>query len=92
VFGTFGDLRSQDIVAGTLTVIGISRPRPGTVISRYKMDAVVLGPGVQATSVMHRGVAPVAKWPKPGTVLPVRVNRIKPERLVIDWDSLPDRD
>ena len=92
LFGTFGDLRKQDVVDGTLTIIGISHPRPGAIISRYRMDAVVYAPGVPATSVMHRGVAPVAKWPKPGSVLPVHVNRVKPERLVIDWDAVPDHE
>jgi hypothetical protein len=92
LIGSFVDARRQEMADGSLTVLGISKPRAGAVLSRYTMDAVVHGPGIPATSVLHRGTAPVAKWPKIGGVLPVKVNRVKPERLVIDWDALPDRE
>jgi hypothetical protein len=54
------------------------------------MDGVVSAPGIDPVSVHHTSlVTPTAKWPYPGVVLPVTVDREHPERLKIQWDAVP---
>lgn len=84
-----GELRMKDPVDGTLTVASITMPSPTATSMNYRIDGVVAAPGIAATAIVHHGVASVNKWPRPGDVLPVTVDRAKPERLVIQWDRLP---
>jgi hypothetical protein len=83
-----GEMRMKDPVEGTLTVASITMPSPTATSMNYRIDGAVAAPGVPATAIVHRGVALVNKWPRPGDVLPVTVDRAKPERLVIQWDRV----
>jgi hypothetical protein len=54
------------------------------------MDGVVSGPGIDPVAVHHTSMlTPTAKWPYPGMVLPVTVDREHPDRLKISWDAVP---
>jgi hypothetical protein len=83
-----GEMRMKDPVEGSLNVVGISMPDPTATSANYRLDGVVSGPDVPPTPVVHHGMASVRKWPSPGQVLPVTVDRAKPERLVINWDKV----
>jgi hypothetical protein len=52
------------------------------------MQLVVQGDGVPATAVEHHGLAHHSRWPSPGMVLPVTVDRSDPSRLKIEWDEM----
>lgn len=45
-------------------------------------------PGLAPTAVVHHGMASLSRWPSSGAVLPVTVDRSKPERLVVHWDQV----
>lgn len=51
--------------------------------------AVVQGDGVPPTSVSHTGLAPTTKWPRPGSVLPIIVDRADPAVFRIEWKKVP---
>lgn len=76
-------------VAGEAHVVSCSEPGESASYTNYSMTAVVRGDGVPATSVRHKGIAPTAKWPYPGTVLPVTVDRADPSVFRIEWDRVP---
>ncbi|MBW7968783.1 hypothetical protein HYH08_05010 [Bradyrhizobium sp. BR 10289] len=43
-----------------------------------------------ATAVQHSGYdVPKPKWPRPGMMLPVTVDRADPRRFRIEWDQVP---
>lgn len=76
-------------VAGEAHVVSCSGPGESASYTNYSMTAVVRGDGVPPTSVRHKGIAPTAKWPYPGTVLPVTVDRADPSVFRIEWDRVP---
>jgi hypothetical protein len=80
--------RNKEVLDGTLTVLDISAADPTATAQRYKLTGVVQADGLDPTGIRHRGVAPVAKWPKHGTVLPVRITRRWPVRVVVQWDAV----
>lgn len=84
----FNELRMKDGVDGTLTVVGITMPDPTATSANYRLDGVVAAADLPATPVVHHGMCSASRWPSPGDVLPVTVDRAKPERLVIHWDRL----
>jgi hypothetical protein len=45
---------------------------------------------MEAVSIEHNCIAPVKKWPFPGTTLPVTFDRSDPDRLKVRWDDVPD--
>jgi hypothetical protein len=53
------------------------------------MELVVEADGVPATAVTYKGLAHRNRWPHPGMVLAVTVDRSDPHRFSIDWDALP---
>jgi hypothetical protein len=81
--------RMKDPVEGQFNLVACSVGSGNAVYETCAMDGVVSGPGIVPTSVHHRCQAPRAKWPEPGQILPVTVDRQSPERLKIRWDQLP---
>ncbi len=82
--------RMTDPAAGTLHVTSATYPPAGESVmySNYHLAGVVQAPGLKPTAVEHSGIARVAKWPQPGSDLPVSVDRARPDRLVIHWEQL----
>jgi hypothetical protein len=85
-----------DPVRGTATVVSSSDYRPvlGSGVSmsgawECSMTCVIRADGVPARSAHFEGDAPTARWPWPGTELPITVDRADQDNWVVHWDALP---
>lgn len=89
--GLFDRLRGiKDPIDGEYRLVACSSSSGGAVYENCTMDGVVTAPGVPGTAVRHTSlVTPVAKWPQPGRVLPVTIDRNDPTRLKIRWEAVP---
>ncbi len=84
--------RMKDPVEGMAQVISSSAP-PRATSGNCKMTLVVQADGVPATSVrVHDMIVSTKKWPFPGTVLPVQVDRANPEKVKVLWDKVPSHE
>lgn len=81
--------RMDDPVAGSYTLTACSGGSADAAYSNCRMQGVVTAPGVPPMAVEHLCTAPTRKWPMPGDVLPVTVDRADPSRLRVDWDAVP---
>jgi hypothetical protein len=83
--------RMKDPVRGTANVVSatpLDRSSHGT--ARCTMELIVQADGLTPTAVTHRDDdTPVERWPSSGAMLPVTVDREKPERLRVEWDEAP---
>ena len=79
--------RMKDPVEGMAQVISSSAP-PRATSGNCKMTLVVQADGVPATSVRVHDIVSTKKWPFPGTVLPVQVDRANPEKVKVLWDKV----
>jgi hypothetical protein len=77
-----------DPVLGTLLVTGSHGDPAGAVYASCHLTGVLTGPGVPATAVTHDGYVRSAKWPAPGAILPVIVDRVRPRRFEVQWDQV----
>lgn len=82
--------RMKDPVDGTAQVVGSTQPPDEATSSNVNLNLVVQAEGVEATSVEHSCMAPVKKWPFPGSTLPVTFDRTDPTRLKVRWDDVPE--
>jgi hypothetical protein len=89
LFNKVTELRMKDPVEGTLTIVGITSPDPTATANNYRLDGVIVADGLEATSVTHHGMTSVSKWPYPGQVLPVTVDRKNPKVFVVHWEDIP---
>jgi hypothetical protein len=89
--GLFNRMRGiSEPVDAEFRIVACSNNSGGAVYENCTMDGVVSGPGFDPVPVHHTSmVTPTAKWPYPGVVLPVTVDREHPERLKINWDAVP---
>lgn len=90
--GLFSRLKgiSQPVDA-EFRIVACSANSGGAVYENCTMDGVVSGPGIDPVPVHHTSmVTPTAKWPYPGVVLPVTVDREHPDRMKINWDGVPN--
>ena len=89
--GLMGDwLRSKrikDPARGTAQVVACSRWRSGTT-ANVVMNLVVSAEGIPATPVEHECMCHQDRWPHPGQMLPVTVDRADPTRLKVEWDEV----
>jgi hypothetical protein len=88
--------KMRDPVRGTAKVVSSTdyRPEVGAAVSasgswRCTMTCVIQADGVPAQSAHYAGDAPTLRWPWPGTVLPVTVDRAEPTDWVVHWDEVP---
>jgi hypothetical protein len=73
-------------VSGTARVMSVFPREPrGEGEQTCHLTLNVQAPGVPAFTTEVKSDAPVAKWPAMASVLPVTVDRAKPERLEIEW-------
>lgn len=77
--------RMKDPVSGTLTVTGISEPSTDAIWKMAEITGVVSGPGLEPQAVQRQGFVRTAVWPWPGQVLPILVDRARPDLFVIEW-------
>jgi hypothetical protein len=86
----------RDPVRGTASVVSSSDYRPvlgeGVSMSgawECSMTCVIHAEGVPARSAHFDGDAPTARWPWPGTQLPITVDRADSSNWVVHWDEVP---
>jgi hypothetical protein len=92
--GLFKKTKLEDPVEGTGMVVSCSsvHESDGTKLigpNRCGMNLVVQAPGVDATSIEHKGWVWASKWPTPGMTLPLLVDRADPRRVKVLWDKVP---
>lgn len=81
--------RMKDPVEGIATVVSSTSPPDHASSANCRMNLVVEAEGVAPTSVNVKSmIVPVKKWPYPGTVLPVLVDRANPENVKILFDKM----
>ncbi len=86
--GWFG--KSKDIVRGTARVVSTSAPPHAATHSTLSMDLVIEVDGIPAYANEYRRlVMRVSKWPSPGGVLPVEVERSDPAKVKVLWGEIP---
>jgi hypothetical protein len=80
----------KDPVNGTAQVVGSTQPPDHASSANVNLNLVVQAEGVPATPVELDCMAPIKKWPFPGTTLPVTVDRDDPTKVKILWDDIPE--
>jgi hypothetical protein len=78
----------EDPVRGTAQVVSASMNRGRGILQMCDVQLVVQAEGVQPTAVAYRGLVHRDRWPMPGTVLPVTVDRADPQHVDIEWDEV----
>ncbi len=78
----------RDPVRGTAQVVSASMNRGRGVLQMCTIQFVVQAEGVPPTAVAHHGLVHRDRWPMPGMVLPVTVDRADPQRVDIEWDEV----
>jgi hypothetical protein len=79
----------SDPVDGMLQLTSCSAGAYNAAYSNCRMQGVVTAPGLAPTAVEHVCLAPAKKWPQPGQMIPVLVDRADPTRLEVRWDDMP---
>ena len=80
----------EDGIEGVATVVSRTRPPhpTPTYIGGARLNLVVqVGTG-EPYKVKLKCSAPGAKYPHPGQVVPVVVDRRDPQRVQVDWDKI----
>lgn len=83
-----GSARMKDPVRGVAQVVSTTAHHGDGVWQNCRMNLVVQGEGVEATAVEHSELVRASRWPAPGMVLPVTVDRKDPHRLKVEWDEV----
>jgi hypothetical protein len=78
----------EDPVRGTAQVVAASMNRGRGILQMCDVQLVVQAEGVQPTAVAYRGLVHRDRWPMPGMVLPVTVDRADPQHVDIEWDEV----
>lgn len=90
--GMFGQPKIKNGLSGNGTVMSAPMPTDNASSYRIKMQLSVQLPGQTPYLMQHTCFASRDKYPWPGTVLPVTVDREDRERLRIEWDGVPTSD
>ena len=86
----FKGLRIKEPVSGQAQVVSCTGYHGDGVWQNCRMQLVVSGDGVEATSVEHSELIHNRKWPTPGMALPATIDRSNPQRFKIDWGAVKD--
>ena len=83
----------QDPVEGEYRITSASKPTGSSSVASCDMVGEISGPGVSPRVLEHNSpFTSLAKWPRPGDVLPVVFDRTNPEFLKIVWKQVKSRD
>ena len=85
----FGEGGIKDPVRGTGQVVSASMYRGDGVYQMCSINLVVQAEGIPATATQFQGLVHRNRWPFPGKVLPVNLERTDPTRFEIVWDEVP---
>jgi hypothetical protein len=84
--------RVKDPVEGTAQVVSCSGgSQENAAFFRCWMSLVLTAPGLEPHPVETTKLVRSTKRPSPGMVLPVTIDRARPDRFEIDWDRVPTR-
>ena len=78
-----------DPVRGTAQVITASMHNGRGIYQSCHMELVVQAEGVPAAAVQVDQLVHSKRWPLPGMVLPVTVDRADRTKFTIEWDEIP---
>jgi hypothetical protein len=78
----------KDPVRGTAQVVSASMNRGRGILQTCSIQLVVQADGVPPTAVGYQGLVHRDRWPMPGMVLPVTIDRIDPQHIDIEWDEV----
>lgn len=87
--GLFGR-KPKDGLRGTARVVSSTTFAGRAKYQSCRLNLVVQVEGLEPYSVEHGQLCPAKKWPHPGSILPVVVDRKDPSKLRIDFDAVPD--
>lgn len=82
--------RIKDPVEGQAQIVSCSSPPYQATSGMCRMQLVIQAPDIPAFSAQDSRMASVKRWPQPGMVLPVTVDRNDPSRFKLDLDGIPD--
>lgn len=83
----------KDPVRATATVVSSSQAASNVMYAPLHMNLVVQAEGMAPTSVEYRQrAARTKRFPFPGQVIPVEIDRSDPTRVEVLWDEVPTRD
>lgn len=85
----FGGKRIKEPVRGTAQVVSCSMWHGGTT-GNCNFTLVVKPEGMEPFAREYACLVSVKKWPSPGQVLPITVDRRDPQRMRIEWDEVPE--
>ncbi|MGH2634873.1 MAG: SHOCT domain-containing protein [Actinomycetota bacterium] len=78
----------DDPVRGTAQVVSASANRGRGIFQTCNLQLVVQAEDVPATAVSFSGLVHRDRWPMPGMVLPVTIDRSDPQNVNIKWDEV----
>ncbi|MEW6583628.1 MAG: SHOCT domain-containing protein [Actinomycetota bacterium] len=79
----------KDPVRGTAQVVSATMPPESATSGNCRMTLVIQAEGIPAYTHRHHNlITPVTKWPWPGEVLPVEIERADHEKIRILWDEV----
>ena len=85
--------RLNDPVRGTAQVVSATGAKANAMYTPIEMTLVVQGPGIAPTSVRFtQKAARTKKFPFPGQVIPVEIDRNDPNNVKVLWDEMGGRD
>lgn len=82
--------RIKDPVQGEAQIVGCSSPPARATSGSCRMQLVIQAPGIPAFSAEDTRVATVKRWPSPGLVVPVTIDRGDPSRFKLDLGVITD--
>lgn len=77
----------KDPVRGTAQVVSATMHHGRGIYQNCQMQLVVQADGVPATAISFSGLVHRKRWPSPGMVLPVTVDRADARNVKIEWDE-----
>ncbi|MFC7532067.1 glyoxalase/bleomycin resistance/dioxygenase family protein, partial [Actinoplanes sp. GCM10030250] len=80
-------------VAGNAEVKSIPPPPVSAAYGRAEIEAIVVAPGLGTfETVIRESRVPVAKWPVPGSTVPITVDVDDTRRVRVNWNDAAVRD
>jgi hypothetical protein len=86
--GLFGQPKIKDGISAQAVVMSVPAPTEPARSYHLKLTLSVRVPGREPYLLKHSCWVHETKYPSPGTVLPLTVDRNDPNRLRIEWDQV----
>lgn len=90
--GLFGDLlkgsRMKEPIRGEAQVVSCTAHSGRASWQTCRMNLVVQADGIPATHVQLSDMARADRWPTPGIMLPVTVDKTNPKKVKVEWGQV----